>query len=125
MSYPRSIDEYSDKELCQEIQRRNDNRRKGLCPYCGYSITKHLQCKYPEQHATGEVIKLKEFVQAEAEGIPCNHCGGHAPRVEVTEDEELTWGCGRPTCCSRAFVCKVCGTRMVGRAIAPEMEIDD
>lgn len=60
-------------------------------------------------------------VARNAEGIPCS-CGGYAESVDVTAEEEKAHGCGRKGCCSRAFVCKVCKTRWVGQAEAPEME---
>lgn len=57
-----------------------------------------------------------------AEAAPCE-CGGYADRVEATPDEIAEHGCGRASeCCARAFVCRKCGTRIVGTAEAPEMD---
>ena len=56
-----------------------------------------------------------------ADGIKCE-CGGYADSADVTDAEERRYGCGRPGCCSRAFVCAKCGARIVGTAEAPEME---
>lgn len=49
-------------------------------------------------------------------------CGGYADRVACTEDERAKFNCGRWGCCSRAFVCRACGNRIVGMAEAPEMD---
>jgi hypothetical protein len=66
------------------------------------------------------VMEIQYGIDREAEGIECK-CGGYARRVDVTKDEERLLGCGRPRCCSRAFVCAVCKARIVGKAEAPEM----
>lgn len=61
----------------------------------------------------------------EAKGIPCpNVDEDNLPsvnQVEETADEDREFGCGRPGCCGRAFVCRICGARIVGRADAPGM----
>ena len=59
-------------------------------------------------------------IEREADAVECG-CGGYAVRVEVTPEEEKQYGCGTPKCCSRAFVCKLCGRRTFGTAEAPEM----
>lgn len=51
MSYPKNLDEYEDKELTAELERRIVARQKGQCDYCGHSprskpcrfVTRHLQ----------------------------------------------------------------------------------
>lgn len=68
-----------------------------------------------------ETKELKEWIRRAHDGIKCD-CGGYAEKAEATEEEEEKYGCGRQGCCSRAFVCAVCGTRWVGSAEAPEME---
>lgn len=61
-------------------------------------------------------------VTRDAEAVKCK-CGGYADQVEPTKEEMRKYGCGRMRgCCSRAFVCSLCGTRLVGSAEAPEME---
>lgn len=65
--------------------------------------------------------KFESEVKRGVEGIQCA-CGGYAEKVVVTNEEENRYGCGRQGCCARAFVCKLCGTRWVGGAEAPEME---
>lgn len=55
-------------------------------------------------------------------------CGGYAERVLCTKAEVMKHDCPRgqmfvsTPCCARAFVCRVCGARIVGKAEAPEME---
>lgn len=57
------------------------------------------------------------------EGIRCPACKkGYAESVEPTDEEEAKYGCGRPGCCSRAFVCAACGVRTAARAPAPDMD---
>ena len=61
-------------------------------------------------------------LKRDADAVRCP-CGGYAEAVEVNADEERALGCGnRGGCCSRAFVCGVCGKRLAGKAEAPEME---
>lgn len=64
--------------------------------------------------------------ERDANAIACE-CGGYAERDRhMTMDELKNLSCGRDTttyqCCARAFVCRVCKTRYVGSAPAPEME---
>jgi hypothetical protein len=70
--------------------------------------------------------KYPEGINRDADGVPCI-CGGYADRdYRMTADELVGHNCGRDTptyqCCARAFVCRVCKTRWVGMAAAPEME---
>lgn len=61
-------------------------------------------------------------IDRDVKAIRCA-CGGYAERVTATQEEIKKYGCGRPSeCCARAFVCCLCGTRLVGTADAPEME---
>jgi hypothetical protein len=70
----------------------------------------------------GEPRELTEYAPRDAEGVECI-CGGYAIRVDTTDAEREQYGCGRPySCCDRAFECRLCKTRLVGRAEAPEME---
>ena len=58
----------------------------------------------------------------DAEGVKCQ-CGGYAERVRCTPEEFDRYNCGRIyECCARAFVCQICGNRIVGRAEAPDMD---
>lgn len=68
---------------------------------------------------------LKESIKREVTAVPCPKCNGYADRVSLTKKEiaDNSINCGRPyECCGRAFVCRVCGLRIVGQAEAPEME---
>ena len=62
-------------------------------------------------------------INRDANGIQCE-CGGYAARVACTPEEIAGENnCGRQwECCARAFVCALCGKRIVGKAEAPEME---
>lgn len=68
-----------------------------------------------------EIIE-KYGIEKDVEGLKCE-CGGYAERVNCTPEELEKYNCGRLyECCARAFVCCVCGKRIVGSAEAPEME---
>lgn len=60
-----------------------------------------------------------------AEGVPCPRCNGYADRVDATLEERQRYGCKGGAddhgCCSRAFVCRLCGERILGTADSPEM----
>ena len=59
-----------------------------------------------------------------AEGIECE-CGGYAKRVDCTPAEIEKYGCGRSyECCSRAFVCALCKTRILMTADAPDLSVE-
>lgn len=66
-------------------------------------------------------VRALGSVGRSVEGVKCP-CGGYAEQVETTAEESRRFGCGLRGCCDRAFVCVVCGTRLVGSAEAPEME---
>lgn len=71
------------------------------------------------------MVEATDRIDRYCDGIECA-CGGYAPRVKSTEQECKDYGCGRDSvdysCCARAFVCKICKLRIVGKAAAPEME---
>lgn len=51
-------------------------------------------------------------------------CGGTANQVDLTKEEikNPKINCGRSyACCGRAFVCKKCKTRMIGKIEPPDM----
>jgi hypothetical protein len=53
-------------------------------------------------------------------GLKCE-CGGYAEIVDTTDDEEDEHGCGRGHgCCLGAFICTLCGKRVLARFPAPE-----
>ena len=67
-------------------------------------------------------VEVRWGINRSAEGIKCT-CNGYAEPVECTPEEFAKYNCGRPwKCCARAFVCCVCGRRIVGKAEAPEMK---
>lgn len=75
---------------------------------------------------TEEVNGPKKFdgeVPRDTLGIACT-CKGFAERVECTPEEQKTLSSCVGGCCSRAFVCKLCGQRWVGKAVSPEMSED-
>lgn len=68
------------------------------------------------------VLKLGRLVPRGTDAVKCR-CGGYAEMVEPTPEEMVEYGCGRVLgCCSRAFVCGLCGSRLVGSAEAPELD---
>jgi hypothetical protein len=72
---------------------------------------------------TQTALVLENAVERTVEDVVCP-CGGTAPSVDTTPEENRLYGCGRSSsCCNRAFVCLVCGSRLVGSAEAPEMDM--
>lgn len=64
---------------------------------------------------------VEESLAREADAIKCP-CGGYAERVDCTPEEIEQYNCHRKyECCSRAFICGLCGLRIVGTAEAPEV----
>lgn len=64
--------------------------------------------------------EVVERIDREVRGIPCP-CGGYADQVRVTEEESKKYGCKNYSdCCSRAFVCRICKERLVGKADSPD-----
>ena len=58
------------------------------------------------------------------DGIECPLCHGYAASANCTPEEVASdANCGRSyECCVAAFVCKVCGKRLLGNLPAPEMD---
>lgn len=62
MSYPKAIDEYSDIELQDELKRREQCYREGVCDYCGRSGDTE-PCKFPSRHLCAAVeITVNDIV---------------------------------------------------------------
>lgn len=57
MSYPKSLDEYTDLELAQEIEKREKLRAEGKCDYC-YRPNTTTVCKHADRHLR-DVVKNK------------------------------------------------------------------
>lgn len=74
-----------------------------------------------------QTVVAKEQFDRSAKATKCPECNGYAEKAEVTESEKKEHGCwidktGTYTCCARAFICQFCGTRIVGKAEAPDMD---
>jgi hypothetical protein len=54
MSYPIDLDEYTEKQLRDELVRRESLQRKGRCDYCGRPNTSEW-CKFPDRHRADRV----------------------------------------------------------------------
>lgn len=50
MSYPISLDEFSEKDLNAELERRRRLRDQGKCDYC-QQLGNTPDCKFPDRHA--------------------------------------------------------------------------
>lgn len=50
MSYPKDLDEYSNKELQDELDRRAKYAKQGKCTYCRHLYT----CRFPGRHRGDE-----------------------------------------------------------------------
>ena len=53
MSYPRDLDEYTEKELNDELILRDARQKVGLCDYCNRQINSEPVCKFPKRHRGG------------------------------------------------------------------------
>ena len=72
-----------------------------------------------------KIIKIEERLSRNSDAVPCPKCNGYADRVDLTE-EVHNQSCKRSyECCGRAFVCRLCGTRIIGNAESPEAEWGD
>lgn len=73
------------------------------------------------QRIVKQSSQVPEYLPSNVKGIVCL-CGGYAKRVRCTVDEIRQYGCGGGgfECCVRAFVCRVCNTRIAGIAESPE-----
>jgi hypothetical protein len=49
VSYPRDLDEFSEEELRDELARREEARRLGLCDYCGRNGNA-TKCRFSNRH---------------------------------------------------------------------------
>lgn len=58
MSYPMSLDDYTDDQLAAEIARRTKSRKRGLCDYCKRRPSLP-PCRFPERHYHPAIIKAK------------------------------------------------------------------
>jgi hypothetical protein len=67
----RDLDEYSERELYNEIRRRIRSRCAGQCDYCSGSNIKKL-CRFPERHRAGcrsKKILVKLLAQLKRYGV--------------------------------------------------------
>ena len=67
-----------------------------------------------EDQNTPEATLIEGDIKTDAKAVPCT-CGGYADEVDPTDDEDSKYGCGRYKCCCAAFVCRICGKRLVAR----------
>lgn len=58
--------------------------------------------------------------------VPCPKCGGYAGDADPTPEEiKAHQTCGRQwACCLKAFVCQLCGERVLAHLEAPDMDLD-
>lgn len=70
-----------------------------------------------------ETIKIEERINRDVDAIACPKCNGYADRVEATKEEIEKQSCRLPwECCIGVFVCRLCKSRLISEAEAPEME---
>ena len=67
---------------------------------------------------------LEAHVERDCDAVACPKCNGYADSVGSTEDEiNSDLNCGRSyACCCMAFVCRICKTRILAHALAPDVE---
>lgn len=50
MSYIKDLDEYTEKELLDELQHRKILQDQNLCDYCGREKCTEPTCRFPSRH---------------------------------------------------------------------------
>jgi hypothetical protein len=50
VSYHKELDEYTEQQLLDELERRRSLRDEGKCDYC-QRLGNTTDCKFPERHA--------------------------------------------------------------------------
>ena len=83
----------------------------------------HAEREAAKRRVLADAVEAGHDLPRSANGIPCPKCNGYSESVESTQDEIAAFDCiGQFGCCVRSFVCRLCKTRTVGSAEAPEME---
>lgn len=54
MSYHKDLDEYTEQQLKNELERRRSLRDEGKCDYC-QQLGNTTDCKFPERHAVAKL----------------------------------------------------------------------
>jgi hypothetical protein len=81
-----------------------------------------MKLKYRTVEDQKNTIKLVREISSDFAGLPCPKCNGYADRVKLTEIEIQNQDCRRDyECCGRAFICRLCKTRIVGNVEAPDV----
>lgn len=69
MSYRLDVDEYDVSDLRAELRTRAENRRRGLCDYCGRPGTT-TPCKFPARHGAAKKLTAEQRMGALCESFP-------------------------------------------------------
>lgn len=53
------LDEYTDQQILNEMERRKEKRKLGLCAYC-WRPPSAPTCRYREQHHHPDIVKQED-----------------------------------------------------------------
>lgn len=85
MSYPRSLDEYAEKELEQELRERERLRARGICDYCSRPPHEPA-CKFPERHSLpGQLAATQASSTGETALNQCETLGARVAALTLDE----------------------------------------
>lgn len=76
MGYPIDLDEFTMDVLKNEVSRRYNSLKSGICGYCKQSIEKH-QCKYEgTENIYHGTDAIDSFMIGKRKTNPCSKCNG-------------------------------------------------
>jgi formylmethanofuran dehydrogenase subunit B len=70
-----------------------------------------------------KVVVLPKDFPRDIKAVPCPACNGYCDEVEILVGEIELYDCGKGyQCCSKAFKCRRCKTRVIVKLEAPEVD---
>jgi hypothetical protein len=87
MGYPRDLDEYTEDELIDELNKRIGLHEKGKCGYCERKPTT-TPCKFPDRHHDKRIVGIR--VRMTAAFKAANREAPLAVRKLLDDDAQLT-----------------------------------
>lgn len=82
MSYTRDLDEYMEHELVNELNRRKELQKKGLCDYCGRDGTTQ-SCKFHDRHQIAVNFITDKNEKLKNTSDVCNSCNSRYDRDSI------------------------------------------
>jgi hypothetical protein len=97
----------------------------GMLPeYCPFNVSLVPNWKETKK----DLIVLPEDIERETKAIPCPECNGYCDEITIitmSKEEIKQYDCGKGyQCCSKAFECRHCHSRIIAKFEAPEIPLD-